>query len=63
MNGLRILLGFFPHFLDEWNSYKLYGLLNFEFINHPKIEHSCTLNCANRWTHTNFSTFHAIQIL
>jgi hypothetical protein len=22
-----------------------------------------TLNCANRWTHTNFSTFHAIQIL
>jgi hypothetical protein len=25
-------------------------------------EHS-TLNCANRWTHTNFSTFHAIQIL
>ena len=22
-----------------------------------------TLNCLNRWTHTNFSTFHAIQIL
>jgi hypothetical protein len=22
-----------------------------------------TLNCSNRWTHTNFSTFHAIQIL
>jgi hypothetical protein len=22
-----------------------------------------TLNCAFRWTHTNFSTFHAIQIL
>jgi hypothetical protein len=21
-----------------------------------------TLNCSNRWTHTNFSTFHAIQI-
>jgi hypothetical protein len=22
-----------------------------------------TLNCSYRWTHTNFSTFHAIQIL
>jgi hypothetical protein len=22
-----------------------------------------TLNCAFRWTHTNFLTFHAIQIL
>ena len=22
-----------------------------------------TLNCAFRWTHTNFSTFHTIQIL
>jgi hypothetical protein len=23
----------------------------------------CTLNYVYRWTHTNFSTFHAIQIL